>query len=240
MSSRDPINIAVVAGSVVGSLGVVGTIFVVILCISYCKYKWCPEPQEQVSRHLHHHHRRRRRQRENYDEENGETAYVEQPLENSELQVQRPPSYSRANQYSSIETDIHVVSNEGGGTHRVSMYIPDDEESINDPQRSTRTDSQQEQQLVVESETSRQEPLDTLPPTYSTAQMATIVERSAHVEPQSGTEPAIEELSAQEEGSAVEHVTAGQSDGALPPSYSTAKLELMRQKADMEHEALSS
>ena len=242
MSSSDGIdvvNAAVVAGSAIGSIAVVGAIVLVIICIACCKEQLlngCVDETTTTERHRHRRRRRRRyrdvvSQREEEAQGTATTENAEIQLENSEIvQPDRPPpSYNRASQYSSVESDIHVYTDEQAGTH-VSMYVGDED------RQDSSTLSDQEQDEVVQNEVPQPTSQTTLPPTYSTAQMEAMAAGRAVMEPRGGTHRESEGYSSPilEEESAEPQNVSAEGESQLPPSYSTAKLELMKRKADVE------
>lgn len=254
MASRETgsetFNTVVIAASVIGSFIVVAAIVGIIACMAYCRKRLVDyyggqagEAQRAIPHGQHNHHRRRRRRRRRQlrDSEGGEAGEEEEQrraeeelqLENPELQAQRPPSYHRANQYSSIETGIHVITNEEECTH-VSMYIGDDDETIQ-PIPDSMTNRQNEHPVVDIQEGSYQREAvtpDTLPPTYSTAQMELSAQREEDIIEREGGRHSERGPSVIDEELASESVaTAAAAEGSLPPTYSTAKLELMRRKA---------
>ena len=246
--SSDSTQIVVVVASVCGGVAIVAAIIVTTVCVAYWKDKLLDlcqtdtrEESETDRRRHHHRHRRRRRRRRRRDivdqseEEDDETTteYPETRLEDAELQAHRPPpSYERVHQYSSIETDLHLVTGTGGenGTStRVSMYIGDE-----DTTPTTEAISDQEQSRVV-SESEVPHPQDTLPPTYSTAQLEAMAAMEA--ERQVGGERLVSNLPTvgEEFESVHENGSRKREDGgSLPPSYSTARLELAKTRGEME------
>lgn len=227
-TAPDPVNIAVIASAVGGSVVIIVTIIVIVCVIGYC-YERMRSASDTRSRaesrtnHQSYHHNRRRRRRRGHDqreEREGEDPREDVHLEDSELQPHPPPpSYSRVHQYSSIDVDLNLVTqqddSEENGTTRVSMYIGDAEVV------------QDEDTIINQNEMVPQvgpPQRDTLPPTYSTAQMETgsgAGTEEGHIN--SGSAGEESELTSQSRSAGV--------GGSLPPSYSTARMELMRIRA---------
>ena len=235
--SVDPVNAVVIAATVIGSVGVIGAIVLVICCVAYFKerlFNNCHTDAPSIESHVHTRRRRRRRRRRHRDVESEpeaeerHTQDLEIQLEDSELQPHRPPpSYNRATEYSSVETDTHVYTDEQTSTH-VTMYIDDE-----DPVDSTMpTDLIEEHGEVEQNEVACHTPQETLPPTYSTIQLEAMAVRREVIELEGGRRLASHSLSLEEED------TMG--EGPMPPSYSTAQLELLKSKADMEQGISSS
>ena len=228
MAAPDAINIAVIASAVCGSVVIIVAIVLTICLIGYCRERLRRAPDRDGAaetnrdRHHHHHHRRRRRRRHDIADQREEGEGVEDiHLEDSELQrhPEPPPAYSTVHQYSSIETDLNIDIREnseetGTAPATVSMFIGDEE--IVERQDSTTS----EQEIIVEvGPPQAPTELDTLPPTYS---MALVAARSAGVE-QGGSDSILEEDSVTSQNRSRR--------GSLPPSYSTARLELMKRRA---------
>ena len=241
--SSDSTQIVVVVASVCGGVAIVAAIIVTTVCVAYWKDKLldlCQTDTREESETDRRRHRRRRRRRrrdivDQSEEEDDQTAteYPETHLENAELQAHRPPpSYERVHQYSSIETDLHLVTGtegENDTSTRVSMYIGDEDTSP-----TTEAISDQEQSRVV-SESEVPHPQDTLPPTYSTAQLEAMAAMEA--ERQVGREHLVSNLPTVGEELESVHENGSrkrEDDGSLPPSYSTARLELAKTRGEVE------
>lgn len=222
----DPVNIAVIASAVCGSVVIIAAIIVIVCIIGFCyeRLRSAPDTRSRTENHQPHHHNRRRRRRRGHAEESGEGVdpHEDVHLEDSELQPHPPPpSYSRVHQYSSIDAELNVVTQQGeeNGTTRVSMFIGDEEEITQDQDSPTNNG-----EVVAQTSPPQQ---DTLPPTYSTAQLElmTVQRGSAGIEGGHGAG----NLAAREE--AISQSRSAEGEGSLPPSYSTARMELMRIKA---------
>ena len=191
-------NIALVA--VVGSFGVAVTmIFVVIVCISYCrKYKWCPEPQDwrQVSRILHHHHRRRRRRVGSWEPSpilhrspNEHQRDVEYQMEQEEeenregtrewdLSETPPPAYRHVEEYQNVDLEHAEVVRLKQTTYRLSSYLEPETESLPPDYVSNRGEDEMSERVSI-SVATQQTPEGELPPTYNNAQLELMARRTA-------------------------------------------------------------
>ena len=245
MDNNDPSRTLVVAVSVVGGVAVVGAIVALIVCLAYCKEKLSgllgvqsdagQEPDDR--RRSHRHRRRRRRRRRDLVEEGSETqpAAAEVQLENPELAAHRPPpSYDRVHQYSSLEGDLNLVTAivENGETEtRVSMYIGDEDTAL-----SGTTNELEQAEVNDESGQVVAPQQDTLPPTYSTAQLE-IAAATAGGEERGEVGVEHETRNAGEGLESISENVAGEGEAderSLPPSYSTAKLELAKRREEVE------
>lgn len=226
----DPVNIAVIASAVCGSVVIIAAIIVIVCVIGYCYDQLrgrAPDirsrAESQSNDRQTHHHRRRRRRRGHTDQGEGvDPPYGEDVHpEDSELQPHPPPpSYSLVHQYSSIEVDLNVVTrrddSEQNGTTRVNMYIGGEETTHADQEPVTN-----DNEIVTQVDPSGQ---NTLLPTYSAAQLELMAARRT----EGGN---ADSRLAGEEPSELTSQTQSRSTGSLPPSYSTARMELIRIRA---------
>ena len=228
-AAPDPVNIAVIASAVCGSVVIVVAIILIVCVIGYCYERLRSAPDtysraESQTSHQPHHHNRRRRRRRGHEEERGEGVDPVHP-EDSELQPHPPPpSYSRVHQYSSIDADLDVVTqrDEENGTTHVSMFIGD-EEIIQDQEL-----TMNQNETVV----SQADPPSLLP-TYSAAQLELMAAARSNtgIEEGHGTSSLARDPILEEDSELTSQSRGGEGEGSLPPSYSTAKLELMRKRA---------
>ena len=230
-AAPDPVNIAVIASAVCGSVVIIVTIIVIICVIGYCyeRIRSAPDTrsraENQTNHQPHHHNRRRRQRRRGHDqreEREGADPSEDVHLEDSELQPHPPPpSYNRVHQYSSIDVDLNIVTQRDdneNGTTRVSMFNIGDTEIVQDED----TITNQNEMIHQVGPPQR----DTLPPTYSTAQMEARSSAGTLTE-----EGHINSGSAREESESTSQSRSAEGEGSLPPSYSTARMELMRIRA---------
>ena len=227
--TSDSVNIAVIASAVCASVVIIAAIIVAVCVIGYCYERVRSAPTTTPSRrgenHQSPHHNRQRRRRRGLEEgegahPRGEDVY----LEDSELQPHPPPpSYSRVHQYSNVELGLDMITQqddngEENGTTRASMYIGDDDDKEETAVHDQATDSE----IVAEVGPPQQ---DTLPPTYSTAQLE-LMAAARRTEEVNGNGTL-----AREESDLTSQIQESRSAGSLPPSYSTARMELMRVRA---------
>ena len=233
-AAPNTVNIGVVVGAVCGSVVIIAAIIVVVCVVGYCYDRFLRASDARsrpVESHQPHHHRRRRRRREHGHGEEGEGASEDVHPEDSELQPHPPPpSYSRVHQYSSIDVDLNEITqrrdsaDQNGTVASVSMYIGDEEETVGD--QDLGTNDNLNETVIHQVGPSQQ---DTLPPTYSTAQLELMAARSSTTTEEGS--PGNNGRLAREADPEITSQTQSRSTGSLPPSYSTARMELMRVRA---------
>ena len=230
--ASDSVNTAIIASAVCASVVIVAAIIVAVCVIGYCYERTRSAPnntrRRRENRQPPHHNRQRRRRRGVEEGEGSHPRGEDVHLEDSELQPNPPPpSYSRVHQYSSVEVGLDVITQrdddvEENGTTRASMYIgdhDDDEETAIHDQEPVTNNSE----IVAEVGPPAQQ--DTLPPTYSTAQLE-LMAAARRTEDGNGSSTL-----AREEPESTSQMQQSRSAGSLPPSYSTARMELMRVQA---------
>jgi hypothetical protein len=233
-AASDSVNIAIIASAACGSVVLIAIIIVAVCVIGYCydRLRRAPDIRSRrgESNQPLHHNRRQRRRRGLEEGEGAHPRGEDVHLEDSELQPHPPPpSYSRVHQYSSVEVGLDATTQqdhdagEQNGTTRASMYIGDnEEETVHDQEPVVTNDS--EINNITQVGPPQQ---DTLPPTYSTAQLELMAANRRTEEEGNGINGSL----AREESQLTSPMEQSRSAGSLPPSYSTARMELMRVQA---------